>query len=127
MRSGANGLRSSCARSAKNSSLRRSASRSAASACFRSVISRAILDAPMTWPSSSRKWRDRQRDIDPSTVFGNPNGLEMLDPFAAAEPLQDRMFLVMPLGRDDQGDRLAHGLAGRVAEQALGPGCSTIG
>ena len=46
----------------------------------------------------------------------------MLDPFPAAEPLQDRPLLVVSLRRDDQGDRLADRLVGRVTEKALGPG-----
>ncbi len=65
---------------------------------------------------------DRQRDVEPAAVLGHADRLEVLDPLAAAEPLQDRALLVVPLRRDDQGDRPADGLLGRVAEEPLGPG-----
>ena len=48
--------------------------------------------------------------------------LEVLDPLPAAKPRQDLVLLVLPLRRDDQGDRPAYGLLGGVAEEPLGPG-----
>ena len=85
-------------------------------------MSRAIFDAPMMRPVAVADGGDRQRDVEPPAVLGHPDGLEVLDPLPAAEPLQDRGLLVLPLRRDDQGDRPADGLLGRVAEQPLGPG-----
>ena len=85
-------------------------------------MSRATFDAPTTRPSGVADRGDGQRDVEPAAVLARPHRLEVLDPLAAAEPVQDVALLVQPLGRDDQGDRPADGLGGGVAEEPLGPG-----
>ena len=68
------------------SSFLRSASRRASSiARFRSVMSRAILEAPMTRPVLVDGRGDRQGDVDPPAVLRDANCLEVLDPFSAAQ------------------------------------------
>jgi hypothetical protein len=84
-------------------------------------MSRAIFEAPMSWPWSSRIGEIVSENVEAAAVLGDANRLEVLDPFAAPEPLEDGTFLVVPLRGDDQRDRPAHGLGRRVAEHAFGP------
>ena len=65
---------------------------------------------------------DGQGDVERRPSFATRTVSKCSTRSPAAEPLQDRALLVQPLRRDDQGDRLADGLVGRVAEEPLGPG-----
>ena len=69
-------------------------------------------------PELVAQWRHGERDIDHAPVLGHPDGLVMVDHLAPAQPRQDLALLVMQLGRDDAGDRLADHLVRRIAENA---------
>ena len=60
--------------------------------------------------------RDRDREVDPAAVLGDPHRLEMVDPLAAAELREDLVLLGVKLGRDEAQDRRADHLIGPVAE-----------
>ena len=105
-----------------NSSFCRSASRSASSARFRSVMSRATFDAPMTRPSRVAERGDGQGDVEPAAVLGHPHRLEVLDPLPAAEPRQDLALLVRRSGGMIRVIGWPTASSARVAEEPLGPG-----
>ncbi len=89
---------------------------------LRSVMSRAIFEAPTTRPSLSRIGETvREMSMKPS-VLRNADRLEVIDSLSPRDPREDLVFLVEPIGRDDQGDRPTNGLVGRVAEEPFGPG-----
>lgn len=44
----------------------------------------------------------------------------MFDGFAATEPIEDRLFFLTPLARDDEGDRLPDRFLRAVVEEAFG-------
>src|SRR5689334_221569 len=44
--------------------------------------------------------RDRERNFDRATVFGYTHRIVVLDSFAGGEPLQNCVFLVLPVGRN---------------------------
>jgi len=44
-------------------------------------------------------WRDGYRDVNAMAVLRHPNGLEVLDALAAADPGQDRILFRLPFGR----------------------------
>ena len=69
-------------------------------------------------PEPVAQWRYGERDIDHAPVLGHPDGLVMVDHLAPAQPRQDLALLVMQLGRDEAGDRLADHLVRRIAENA---------
>ena len=64
--------------------------------------------------------RDRQGNVDQSPVLALADGVIVLDALAATNALQDRRLFVVPVLRDEQGDRLAERFFRSVAEQALG-------
>ena len=110
-------------RSCDVSKMRRRSSvcwRSACSVFSASVMSRAILEAPMISPDGDLDRRDAERDLDRAAVLAPPHRLVVLDPLAAADPAQDILHLAGAVGRHDQVDVLADGLLGRISEQALG-------
>ena len=94
---------------------------------FRSVMSRATFDAPMTRPSSSRIGETvREMSIRrPSLATRTVSKCSTRSP--RRKLLQDRALLVVPLRRDDEGDRLADGLLGACSRRAARPRRSTSG
>ena len=48
--------------------------------------------------------RDRQRDMQPPSVFGDPLGLEVVDALAATNTREDLIFLGLSLRRDEDPD-----------------------
>ena len=63
--------------------------------------------------------RDGQRNVDAASILVLPDGLEVIDPLAAVNLLEDRGLFVETVGRDDNGDRPADNLFGRKAEKVL--------
>src|SRR5215468_11660388 len=123
---GASGLRSSCANSARNSSLRRSASRNASSLC----CSRSSASLRSDIACDFRGGDDRsiggadrrygQRDGNTAAILGDADGVEVIDALAAPQLVQDLQFLRMQLRGHDDGDRLANHLVRLIAEDARG-------
>src|SRR4051794_22367365 len=62
--------------------------------------------------------RDAERDVDPRSVFSEPDSLEMIDAQALREPRHDLRFLEPELGRNEREHRTADDLAGFVAEDS---------
>ena len=101
---------------------RSSLARRRASARFRSVMSRATFDAPTTRPSASRTG-ETVREMSsrrPSLATRTVSKCSTRSPRRSRSRIV--ALLVQPLRRDDQGDGLADGLRGGVAEEPLGPG-----
>src|SRR6185503_13559576 len=63
--------------------------------------------------------RDRDRNIEERSVLVLTDGFKMLDPVAAADAPEYRVFLVMALFRDEREHRTADDLLGGIAEHAL--------
>ena len=61
-----------------------------------------------------------QRDFDPATILGDARGLEVIDPLAAPDFLQDLLLFRVQLRRNDDRDRLADDLVSLVAKDARG-------
>ncbi len=116
----ASGLRSSCPSIARNRSFWRLASRNASSVRLRSVMSRAILEAPISRPSLPRMGEmvsdtsTRRPDLARRTV----SKCSMRSP--RLRRCQQPALFGVPLRRDDDVDRLPHHLLGGVAEETLG-------
>ena len=94
--------------------------RLAASARFRSLMSRAIFDAPMTVPSSSRIG-DTVSEIgtsDPSLRRRIVSKCVTDSP--APDAREHVVFLGLPIGGDDHPNGAADRLGGRVAEHPFG-------
>ena len=64
--------------------------------------------------------RDGERDVDDAPVLGDALGLEVLDPLAPADALQDAVHVLGMVRRHQGGDGLADDLGGGVAEDPLG-------
>ena len=64
--------------------------------------------------------RDRQRDIEVASVFGEAFGLEVIDTLAATNTREDLVLLCLSLRRDEDPHVLADQLGSRVPEQPLG-------
>ena len=64
--------------------------------------------------------RNGERDVDQGAVFAAADRLEMVDALAATQALQDFVLFLPALGRNDQGNVLADGFFGGVAEYAFG-------
>ena len=64
-------------------------------------------------------WRNGQGYIDEASVLAPPNRFVVLDPFAAADALEDHRFLIFQIARYENGDRPADHFPGRIAEQPL--------
>jgi len=64
--------------------------------------------------------RDGQRDIDDLAVLASPTRFEMVDPLAPPNPVENAGGLVLLAWRQQDGDRLADHLGGRIAENRLG-------
>jgi len=62
------------------------------SACLRSVMSRAILDAPTTFPLGIPDRRYRHRDVDQASILAPADCFKRLDAFAANNAFDDRPF-----------------------------------
>jgi hypothetical protein len=65
-------------------------------------MSRQILEMPMSRPAVANRGH-RERDRDAAAVPGDSLGLEVLDRLAAADPREDLVSLVQPIGRNDRG------------------------
>src|SRR5262245_51544444 len=63
--------------------------------------------------------RNRQRNVDQASVLALANSLIMLDALTAPNTFENRWLLVMPVGRNQDRDRLADNLFGQVAENPL--------
>jgi hypothetical protein len=70
--------------------------------------------------------RNRERNVDPATVLPHANGLEVVDPLAGSDAGEDVRFFVLALGRNEDVDRLADQLVGRIAEDPLGRGIAGL-
>src|ERR1700686_3364652 len=64
--------------------------------------------------------RDAERNRKPAAVFALADRLVVIEAVAAADALEDLRFLVVQLLRNEDSDRLADDVFGRVAEQPLG-------
>src|SRR3546814_2911967 len=64
---------------------------------------RGADDRPVGRPD----WRDRQRDRDQAAVLALAQGLEVVHALALANLGEDHGLFVVPVGRDEHGDRLA--------------------
>jgi len=65
---------------------------------------------------------NRQRDVDEAAVLPAPHRLEVFEPLAPTDPIEDERLLAQPLGRNDECDRPADGLGGAESKQALRAG-----
>ena len=63
--------------------------------------------------------RHGQRYLHQVPVLRPPHGLEMIDAVAAANAADDRVFLLLTIGRDEDANRLSDQLRRGVAEQPL--------
>src|SRR5665213_1470383 len=68
-------------------------------------------------------WGHGKRNEDTSPFLGDADRVEMVDPFALPYSREDTTFLVMEFRRNNDRDRLANGLVGRVSEN---PSCPSI-
>jgi hypothetical protein len=64
--------------------------------------------------------RNAQRHVDAAAVLALPDGLVVVETFAAPDAGKDFRFLVLQLRRDQDGDGFADDLVGSVAEQGFG-------
>ena len=64
--------------------------------------------------------RDGERDLDQRAVLAPADRLEVVDPLATPDALEDRRHLVLPPRWRQERDRPADHLGGSVAEEALG-------
>ena len=92
-----------------------------ASRCARStrVRSRAIFDAPTTWPVASRIGETVREIGNDAAVFALSDRLEMVNGVAAADRRQHGVFFGLPVGRDDHANRPADHFVGPIAEQSF--------
>ena len=97
------------------------ACRVASSARLRSVMSRTIFEAPDDPAVLALDRGDGHGHVDPAPVLGHPHRLQVLHALAAQHTLQNLLFLLNPLRRQQQRDWLADDLLRPVAEQPLGP------
>src|SRR5581483_3136605 len=63
-----------------------------------------------------------ERDFEGAPVLATADRFIMLDPLPAADPGQDLLLLALAVCRNQHADRLADGLACRIAEKAAGAG-----
>src|SRR3546814_5168175 len=63
--------------------------------------------------------RHGQRDVDQASVLALPNGFIMVGALAAPDARQDLRFLVLMIRWNQDQDRLADDLVGRIAEEPL--------
>src|SRR5262245_5194136 len=63
--------------------------------------------------------RDGEGNVDERTVFALAYGIEVFNPFTAADAGEDLFFLCVAILGDDQGDVASDGLFGTVAEDAF--------
>ena len=71
-------------------------------------------------PRGAADRRDGQRHLDGASLLRDPHRLEVLDPLAAADAVEDRRLLLLPLGGDQEADRPTDELGRRIAEEPLG-------
>src|SRR5579862_3508259 len=64
--------------------------------------------------------RDGEGDGNQAAVLALTDRLEMVDALAAPDARQNGTLFVLPVLRNDEGDGLANGLFGGIAEDALG-------
>ena len=95
-------------------------SRAAARRRDRSVMSRAIFEAPTMSPVSFADRRDGERDRQSSAVLALPNRLVVVDRLAGADLGEDHVLFVLQLVGNQHADRLPDRLGRRVAEHPLG-------
>ena len=60
-----------------------------------------------------------QGHVNQAAVFALPDSLEMVDALTTPDTRQNDALFVMAVHRNNDGDGLAHGLFGRIAEDAL--------
>src|SRR4051812_32737344 len=63
--------------------------------------------------------RDRQRYLNQTAILAAANGLEMIDPLAAAQAFENPWFLVLAVLGNQDGDRLSDHLLGPVAKESF--------
>src|SRR5262249_55572608 len=66
--------------------------------------------------------RNTEGDIQERSILAHADGLVVLDPFAAADALENLPLLVPAVGRNDERDRLTDHLAGGIAKETLRAG-----
>jgi hypothetical protein len=89
--------------------------RSKPSAALRSLMSRAIFEAPGLVADR----RDGDGNVDASAILAEALGLEVLDRFAAQDCRVEPFLFVVMIARYQLEDGLADDLFGRVAEDRL--------
>ena len=85
---------------------------------FAASMSRATSDTAMTSARRIAHRGNRQRNAETLAFLGHARGLEVVNAIAAPDLLQDLLFLVVKLGRDQQHDRLAHRTGMAMAENS---------
>ena len=105
-------------RSASISVSRRRRSTSA-SACFCTVISRAIVEAPMIAPLRSLSGKMARRGSPDHRA--DSEGLTISNGFTSSETGKNIGDLIWTIWRGQERDRLANDLVGRIAIHPLGP------
>ena len=96
-----------------------SSSSRTASACFAPVMSRAIFDAPMIVPCSSRSGEMVTETSSNRPVLRPAHRLEVVHPLAPPQPRQDHRLFVLPIFGQQAQNRLSDHLLRPVAEDAL--------
>ena len=82
-------------------------------------MSRAIFDAPTIFPRESRIRGDCQRDVEKAAVLALPDRLEVMNPLASVDLVEDCRLFIAPVEGNDDRNRLADGLLRGEAEQPL--------
>ena len=95
------------------------------SAGLRSRMSRAIFDAPITWPGLVADGRDRQRHVDGLPSFVCKNRFEVRDRLAAPHALQRGDLLIAPVGRKQHERGLPDRLLRPYSPSSRSAACST--
>ena len=98
----------------------------AAWARLRSVMSRAIFEAPITCPCAVLHRRNRQRDIEQRAVLPPPHRLEVIDALAALQPAQNLRLFIQAVRRNENGDRLARSSRRRYSRTDAPRFCSSL-
>ena len=65
--------------------------------------------------------RHGQRNVDPTTVLMQPDSLQMVDLLAGLQEIQNCVFFGLTLDRNEDRNRLANDLLGRVTEDPSAP------
>ena len=82
-------------------------------------MSRAIFDAPMIAPESSRTGEMVSEMSMAPSVLGHAHRFEMVDALPLPQSREDVVFFGLPLGRNEHSDGRPIKLVGRIAEQPL--------